>query len=132
MIEQKIVESSYKVAELERNIRECALKRKDEIKAVLVNRLTVEAGYLHMLLRYCLILKQDTKRVQYMISQANSRNGPLPTFNFPDHEEVDLAASAPDLGSLIVYDYYPPPDLTNEDEEEYSIISNLFAALTTN
>ena len=98
-----------------------------------------------MMLRYALLLKQDNRRLQYLLSQAG-RSGPLPTLNFMDAIELDMASSAPDVGALMMYDFYSPIQEVSEEVEEqnidndeangnnveYSIISELFAALSTN
>ena len=46
------------------------------------------------------------RRLSYMASQAG-RLGPLPTLNFTDSAELDMIQAAPDLGSLLIFDYYP-------------------------
>jgi hypothetical protein len=131
-LESKIMQTSFKVAEIESKIRECAQQRKEELKAFYINSLTVHAGYLHMLLRYSLILKQDTKRLHHLISHADGRPGHMPELRFSNQAEVNLAQSAPDLASLLIWDFYPPQDENAEEaEEEYSIIQSLFSSLAS-
>ena len=58
--ERKIRSVSLCLADLERRVREAARQHREDIKQVLVHSLMVQAGYLHMLIRYSLVLKQDT------------------------------------------------------------------------
>ena len=147
----KVREISMIVADLERRVREATRGGRADYKYQLTYRLSIHAGYLHMVLRYALLLKQDNRRLQYLLSQAG-RSGPLPTLNFMDAIELDMASSAPDVGALLMYDFYSPmqpqdgqepeaveyvnedPDTENPDGEnaaEYSIITELFAALSS-
>jgi hypothetical protein len=57
--EAKIRSVSLEVADLERRVREAGRNRRADIKQVLIHSLMVYAGYLHMLLRYSLVLRQD-------------------------------------------------------------------------
>ncbi|XP_023320090.1 uncharacterized protein LOC111695120 [Eurytemora carolleeae] len=132
VLKKKITESSFIVAEIERRIRECAQARKEELKSFLVNSLSIHAGYLHMLLRYSLILDQDTKKLHHLMAEAGSPGpGPIPMLNFTNQDEIDLANSAPDLASLLIWDFYPEQTEENEDQDEYSIIQHLFSSLTS-
>merc|ERR1712129_603431 len=131
----------------------CHQEGRVDYKYQLTYRLSIHAGYLHMMLRYALLLKQDNRRLQYLLSQAG-RSGPLPTLNFMDAIELDMATSAPDVGALLMYDFYSPVSVPEDEEEEeeergqrvqqredeetqegsgeYSIITELFAALSSN
>jgi len=144
--DRKVKDIAFTVADLERRVREATREGRVDFKFQLTYRLSMTAGYLHMLLRYSLLLKQDNRRLQYLLSQAG-RSGPLPTLNFMDAVELDMASSAPDVGALLMYDFYSPMRAVEEeqaeeegeqeeDEEEgpteYSIITELFAALNTN
>ena len=140
---------SFTVADLERKVRDATREGRVDCKYQLTYRLSIQAGYLHMMLRYALLLKQDNRRLQYLLSQAG-RSGPLPTLNFMDAIELDMATSAPDVGALLMYDFYSPITALEEEEEggqgveqieevenqessvEYSIITELFAALSSN
>ena len=145
----KVRSMSLLVADLERKVRDASREGKDNYRNMLTNRLSIQAGFLHMMLRYALILKQDKRRLQYTLSQA-VRSGPLPTLNFMDAIEIDMATSAPDVGALLMYDYYSPEvEVIQEDRNEevdeieevdseyqdpsveYSIITELFAHLSS-
>ena len=140
---------SFTVADLERKVRDATREGRVDCKYQLTYRLSIQAGYLHVMLRYALLLKQDKRRLQYLLSQAGI-SGPLPTLNFMDAIELDMATSAPDVGALLMYDFYSPITALEEEEEggqgveqieevenqessvEYSIITELFAALSSN
>ena len=95
--------------------------------------------------RYALILKQDGRRLKYLLSQAQ-RSGPLPSLNFIDSIEITMVNTAPDIGALMFYDFYSPSSPsssssssdqdavsnngtnTNHDDD-YSIVTHLFASL---
>lgn len=122
----KIRNLTFEVANLERRIRRLAELGREGTKSIMINRLVALSGLLHMFLRYSLILKQDKKRLSYMASQAG-RAGPLPTLNFTDATESEMMLAAPDLGSLLIFDYYPAPDdELDEEGEDYSVIHGLF------
>ena len=144
--DRKIKDISFTVRDLERMLRDATRQGRDDFKYQLTYRLSMKAGYLHMLLRYALLLKQDNKRLHYLLSQAEAdQTGPLPTLNFMDALELDMASSAPDVGALLMYDFYNPTSVVEEEEEiveaesveeegeeeptEYSIMNELFAAL---
>ena len=146
----KIRSISFLVADLERKVRDATREGRMDYKYRLTFRLSIQAGFLHMMLRYTHILKQDNRRLQYMLSQAG-RSGPLPTLNFMDAIELDMVTLAPDVGALLMYDFYSPNTVLEEEEdriervdeieevdsedqepfEEYSIITELFAALSS-
>ena len=140
----KVRNISLMVADLERKVREATMQGRVDYKYQLTYRLSIQAGFLHMLLRYALLLKQDNRRLQYLLSQAG--RAAMPTLNFMDAIELDMASSAPDVGALLMYDFYSPNNAlegeeneqiedvdgdTQENSEEYSIITELFAALSS-
>ena len=128
---RKIRQLSLEVADLEKRVREATKARRLNLKYQLTYKLATYTGLLHMVLRYSVLLKQDIRRLQYLLSQAN-QPGPLPLLNFLDQQELDMAASAPNVGNLMMYDYYSQDadEAENEPEPEYSVITELFAALT--
>ena len=77
---------------------------------------------------------QDIRRLQYLLSQVG-QPGPLPLLNFLDQQEIDMAYTAPNVGDLLMFDFYSPPqeeeEQDEEEDEEYSVITELFSALTT-
>ena len=79
--------------------------------------------------------------MQCLIHQAH-RHGPPQNqgYDTDDDLELNMAYGAPDLASLLVYDYYPPARsemargeswADAEDTADYSILPHLFACLTS-
>ena len=138
------------VADLERKVRDATWEGRVDYKYQLTFRLSIQAGFLHMMLRYACLLKQDNRRLKYYLQFQAGRAGPLPTLNFKDAIELNMVTSAPDVGALLMYDFYSPNTVLEEEEnrnervdeieevdredqepsQEYSIITELFAALS--
>lgn len=134
ILERKIRETSLQVGELERQARELAVRGRHEYKEMLMYRLSIQAGYLHMLLRYSVILKRDTIRVQYQIHCAHNKPHHQARLNYTEDRslEVAMARDAPDLASLLKYDWYPAPreNAGESWEDEYSLLPQLYWHLT--
>ena len=53
------------VAALERKVRDAT---REDYKYQLTYRLSIQVGFLHMMQRYAIMLKQDNRRLRYMLS----------------------------------------------------------------
>ena len=146
--ETKVRSISLLVADLERKVRDATREGRVDYKYQLTFRLSIQDGFLHMMLRYACLLKQDNRRLKYYLQFQAGRAGPLPTLNFKDAIELNMETSAPDVGALLMYDFYSPNTVLEEEEdriegveevdsedqepfEEYSIITELYAALSS-
>ena len=139
--EIKVRNISATVADLEQKARDASKKGNVGYKYQLTYRLSIQAGYLHMMLRYALLLKQDNRRLLFLLRQA-WQSEPLPSVSFINNaEELFMVTSAPDVGALIMRAFYPPMTALEEEEEggpsgetpvEYSIITELFSAFSFN
>ena len=70
-----------------------------------------------MMLRYAMLLKQDNRRLHFLLRHA-WQSEPLPSVSFINNaEELYMVTSAPDVGALLMRDFYSPKTALEKEEE---------------
>lgn len=100
-------------------------------RPLILQKISIKAGLLHMMLRFLIVLRKDRKKINFLISAADSNNA-LPDVNFRDRAEDDLMTNAPDNGDLINMENYYRAEFENDSDDLFSVIPFLFQGLLQN